>query len=37
VETITNLERQLLEPQGQAPLEPIDQEEINDMSGVDED
>jgi cell division protein FtsB len=36
-ETIANLERQLLELQGQTPPEPIDLEEINAMSGIDED
>jgi hypothetical protein len=34
---ITNLEQQLLELQVQAPPEPADPEEINVMSGVDED
>jgi hypothetical protein len=37
VEMITNLEQQLLELQVQAPPEPADPEEINAMSGVDED
>jgi hypothetical protein len=36
VETITNLEQQLLKLQGQASLEPVDHEEIDAMS-VDED
>jgi predicted RNase H-like nuclease (RuvC/YqgF family) len=36
-ETIANLEQQLLELQGQAPPEPADPEEIDAMSGVDED
>jgi predicted RNase H-like nuclease (RuvC/YqgF family) len=36
-ETITNLEQQLLELQGQAPPEPVDPEEIDAMSGIDED
>jgi cell division FtsZ-interacting protein ZapD len=36
-ETIADLEQQLLELQGQAPLDPIDHEEIDAMSGVDED
>jgi hypothetical protein len=36
-EMIANLEQQLLELQGQAPLEPVDHEEIDAMSGVDED
>jgi hypothetical protein len=36
-ETIANLEQQLLELQVQAPPEPADPEEINAMSGVDED
>jgi hypothetical protein len=36
-ETIANLEQQLLELQGQAPPEPADPEEINAMSGIDED
>jgi hypothetical protein len=34
---IANLEQQLLELQVQAPPEPADPEEINAMSGVDED
>jgi hypothetical protein len=34
---ITSLEQQLLELQGQAPLEPADPEEIDAMSGIDED
>jgi predicted RNase H-like nuclease (RuvC/YqgF family) len=37
VERITDLEQQLLELQGQAPLEPADPEEIDVMSGIDED
>jgi hypothetical protein len=37
VEMITNLEHQLLELQVQAPPEPIDPEEIDAMSGIDED
>jgi hypothetical protein len=37
VETIANLEQQLLELQVQAPPEPADPEEIDAMSGVDED
>jgi hypothetical protein len=37
VETITNLEQQLLELQVQAPPEPADPEEIDAMSGIDED
>jgi hypothetical protein len=36
-ERITNLERQLLELPGQAPPELADPEEIDAMSGVDED
>jgi hypothetical protein len=36
-ETIANLEQQLLELQGQALLDPIDHEEIDALSGVDED
>jgi hypothetical protein len=36
-EMIANLEQQLLELQLQAPPEPADPEEINAMSGVDED
>jgi hypothetical protein len=36
-EMITNLEQQLLEFQVQAPPEPADLEEIDAMSGVDED
>jgi hypothetical protein len=35
-ETITNLEQQLLELQGQAPPEPVNHEEINAMSSIDE-
>jgi hypothetical protein len=37
VETITNLEQQLLELQVQAPPEPVDPEEIDAMLGIDED
>jgi hypothetical protein len=37
VETIANLEQQQLELQVQAPPKPADPEEINAMSGVDED
>jgi hypothetical protein len=37
VEMITNLEQQLLELQVQAPFEPADPDEIDAMSGVDED
>jgi hypothetical protein len=36
-ETTTNLEQQLLELQVQAPPKPADHEEIDAMSGVDED
>jgi predicted RNase H-like nuclease (RuvC/YqgF family) len=36
-ERITDLEQQLLELQGQAPPEPADPEEIDAMSGIDED
>jgi hypothetical protein len=36
-ETIANLDQELLELQGQAPLEPIDHEEIDAISGVDVD
>jgi ribosomal protein L29 len=36
-ETIANLEQQLLELQVQAPPEPANPEEIDAMSGVDED
>jgi hypothetical protein len=36
-ETITNLEQRLLEFQGQAPPEPVNPEEIDAMSGIDED
>jgi hypothetical protein len=36
-EMIADLEQQLLELQGQAPPEPADPEEIDDMSGIDED
>jgi predicted RNase H-like nuclease (RuvC/YqgF family) len=37
VETITNLEQQLLQLQGPAPLAPVDHEEIDATSGIDED
>jgi hypothetical protein len=37
VEMIADLEQQLLELQGQAPPEPVDLEEIDTMSGIDED
>jgi hypothetical protein len=37
VEMIAILEQQLLELQGQAPPEPADPEEIDAMSGIDED
>jgi hypothetical protein len=36
-EMIANLEQQLLELQVQAPPEPADPEEIDAMSGIDED
>jgi hypothetical protein len=36
-EMITNLEQQLLEFQGQAPPEPVNPEEIDATSGIDED
>jgi hypothetical protein len=36
-EMITNLEQQLLELQVQAPPEPADPEEIDALSGIDED
>jgi hypothetical protein len=36
-ERIADLEQQLLELQGQAPPKPADPEEINAMSGIDED
>jgi hypothetical protein len=36
-ERITDLEHQLLELQGQAPPKPADPEEIDAMSGIDED
>jgi hypothetical protein len=36
-ETITNLEQQLLQLQGLGPPTPMDHEEIDAMSGVDED
>jgi hypothetical protein len=37
MKTITNLEQQLLELQGRAPPEPATHEEIDAMSGIDED
>jgi hypothetical protein len=37
VETVANLEQQLLELQEKAPPEPSDHEEIDAMSGIDED
>jgi uncharacterized protein YueI len=37
VDTITNLEQQMLELQVQAPPKPIDPEEIDAMSDIDED
>ncbi len=37
VEMITNLEQQLLELQVQAPPEPVDHQEADVMSGIDED
>jgi hypothetical protein len=37
VETIFNHEQQLFELQGQAPPEPVNHEEIDAMSGIDED
>jgi hypothetical protein len=37
IHTHANLEHQLLELQEQAPSEPIDHEEIDVMSGIDED
>jgi hypothetical protein len=37
VETIFNLEQQLLELQVQAPPEPVDAKEIHAMSSIDED
>jgi uncharacterized protein YecE (DUF72 family) len=37
VETIANLEQQQLEFQGQAPPEPVNPEEIDALSGIDED
>jgi predicted RNase H-like nuclease (RuvC/YqgF family) len=37
VETIANLEQQLLEFQGQAPPEPVKPKEIDATSGIDED
>jgi hypothetical protein len=36
-EMIADLKHQLLELQGQVPPEPADPEEINAMSGIDED
>jgi hypothetical protein len=36
-EMIADLEQQLLELQGQAPPEPANPEEIDDMLGIDED
>jgi predicted RNase H-like nuclease (RuvC/YqgF family) len=36
-ETIANLEQQLLEFQGQTPPKPVNPEEIDAMSGIDED
>jgi hypothetical protein len=36
-DTITNLEQQMLELQVQAPPKPIDPEEIDAMSDIDED
>jgi hypothetical protein len=37
VERNTNLEQQLLQLQGPSPPAPIDHEEIDAMSGIDED
>jgi hypothetical protein len=37
VETIANLEQQLLQLQGPAPLAPVDHEEIDATSGIHED
>jgi hypothetical protein len=37
VEMVTNLEQQLVELQEKAPSEPADPEEIDAMSGIDED
>jgi hypothetical protein len=37
VDTITNLEQQMLELQVQAPPKPIDPEEIDAMTDIDED
>jgi hypothetical protein len=37
METITNLEQQLLQLQGPAPLAPVDHKEIDSTSGIDED
>jgi hypothetical protein len=34
---IFDLKQQLLELQGQAPLEPVDHQEIDAISGIDED
>jgi hypothetical protein len=36
-ETIVDLEQQLLELQAQAPPEPVDHQEADAMSGIDED
>jgi hypothetical protein len=36
-EMIANLKQQLLELQGQTPLEPVDLQEIDAISGIDED
>jgi hypothetical protein len=36
-ERIADLEQQLLELQGQKPPEPVDPEEIDALSGIDED
>jgi hypothetical protein len=36
-ETIANLEQQMFEFQGQAPPEPVNPEEIDATSGIDED
>jgi hypothetical protein len=37
VETIANLKQQLLQLQGPAPPTPVDHEEIDATSGIDED
>jgi hypothetical protein len=37
VETIANLEQQLLQLQGPTPHAPVDHEEIDVTSGIDED